>query len=217
MMPASQAFIINYMWPIMTVVFACIILKERLTVKKVVSVLISFVGVGIITGEGIMNFDADIITGAGLCLAGAVSYGIFTSLTRKIGYDKRIAMMLNYLTTFVLTTLINLYNGDLFLPKLNELPAFMWNGVFCIAVAGTVWIYALEAGNTAVIANLAYITPFLSLVWTSVFLNEEITVTSVVGLVVIVAGILGQFIRLPKRKRPFSENWEFKNERGSLK
>ena len=27
-MPASQAFIINYLWPIMTVLFACIILKE---------------------------------------------------------------------------------------------------------------------------------------------------------------------------------------------
>ena len=26
---ASQAFIINYLWPIMTVVFACIILKEN--------------------------------------------------------------------------------------------------------------------------------------------------------------------------------------------
>lgn len=31
---ASQAFIINYLWPIMTVVFACIILKEKMTIKK---------------------------------------------------------------------------------------------------------------------------------------------------------------------------------------
>ena len=30
-MPASQAFIINYLWPIMSVVFAAILLKEKLT------------------------------------------------------------------------------------------------------------------------------------------------------------------------------------------
>lgn len=214
MMPASQAFIINYMWPIMSVVFASIILKERLTVKKAVSVLVSFIGVGIITGEGILNFDSGIITGAGLCLAGAVSYGLFTALSRKTGYDKRIAMMLNYLVTFVLSTFINMYNGELFVPDMGDLPWFLWNGFLCIAIASTVWIYALEAGNTAVIANLAYITPFLSLVWTSVFLGEDVSTSSVVGLLFIVMGILGQFIRLPKRKRPFSENWEFKEERG---
>ena len=31
-MPASQAFIVNYLWPIMSVVFACIVLKQKLTV-----------------------------------------------------------------------------------------------------------------------------------------------------------------------------------------
>ena len=35
-MEASQAFIINYLWPIMTVVFACIILKEKMTVRKAI-------------------------------------------------------------------------------------------------------------------------------------------------------------------------------------
>ena len=33
-LPASQAFIINYLWPIMSVIFACIILRERFTTKK---------------------------------------------------------------------------------------------------------------------------------------------------------------------------------------
>ena len=33
-MLASQAFIINYLWPIMSVVFACVLLKEKLTGRK---------------------------------------------------------------------------------------------------------------------------------------------------------------------------------------
>ncbi len=41
-MTASQAFIINYLWPIMSVLFACIILKEKLTFKKIAAIIISF-------------------------------------------------------------------------------------------------------------------------------------------------------------------------------
>ena len=42
---------------------------------------------------------------------------------------------------------------------------------------------------SAKISNLAYITPFLSLVWTSLLLKERITVYAVTGLVVIILGI----------------------------
>ena len=73
----------------------------------------------------------------------------------------------------------------------------LWNGVFSIGIATTSWQIALEGGNTAKISNLAYITPFLSLIWTSVFLKEKITVFSVVGLVIIVLGI---FVQLKDKK-----------------
>ena len=39
-MPASQAFIVNYLWPIMSVVFACIILKEKMTVPKIFALFV---------------------------------------------------------------------------------------------------------------------------------------------------------------------------------
>ena len=47
-------------------------------------------------------------------------------------------------------------------------------------------------GNTAKISNLAYITPFLSMVCARVVLGEPIRLYSVLGLTVIVGGILIQ-------------------------
>ena len=41
-LPASQAFIVNYLWPIMSVVFACVLLKEKLTGRKALAFVISF-------------------------------------------------------------------------------------------------------------------------------------------------------------------------------
>ena len=57
---------------------------------------------------------------------------------------------------------------------------------------GTKWVMALETGKTEKVSNLAYITPFLSLVWTHLFLNEAIKLNSLVGLIIIIFGILIQ-------------------------
>ena len=69
---------------------------------------------------------------------------------------------------------------------------FMWNGIFSVAIANTFWVMALETGKTEKVSNLAYITPFLSLIWTSLFLNEEIKLNSLIGLMIIIFGILIQ-------------------------
>ena len=197
-MEASHAFIVNYLWPIMCVVFACILLKEKLTFKKLLAIGVSFVGVGIVSFSKLDRFTADMAIGTVLCMLGAVCYGIFTALNRKVQYDKRLSMMVNYAVTFLLTTVINGCRGDLFLPSGVQALGMAWNGMFTMAVAGTLWILALQRGKTEKISNLAYITPFLSLMWTTLFLHEAFDPMNILGLTVIVAGILIQFDRRKK-------------------
>ena len=197
-MPASQAFIVNYLWPIMSVVFACIILKEKMTVRKAVAIAMSFVGVIVVTGTDLLNFDISVIIGAVLCALGAVSYGLFTALNKKFEYDKSLSFMLTFFATFVLTLVICVAKGRAFSFTGMQYLGFLWNGVTTMAVATTLWAIALSLGNTAKISNLAYITPFLSLVWTGLILKEQIKITSVFGLCIIVLGI---FIQLNDKKQ----------------
>ena len=196
-MPASQAFIINYLWPIMSVVCACIVLKEKMTLRKGIAIAMSFVGVIVVTGNALAQFNRDAIFGAICCILWAISYGIFTAFNQKFHYDKRLSFMIFYFTSFLLTSVINLFSGNLFILAPIQLLGLGWNGVFAVAIAGVCWMLALESGKTAKISNLAYITPFLSIVWTAVFLKEELKVTSVLGLVIIVLGIL---IQLKEKK-----------------
>lgn len=198
-MDASHAFIINYLWPIMCVVFACIILKEKLTVQKLFAVIVSFGGVCVVSLSKGTAFTADMLIGTVLCTLGAIFYGIFTALNRKIHYDKGLCMMVGYGVTFTLTSLINGFQGALFVPTGLQALGMAWNGMFTMAVAGTLWILALARGGTGRIANLAYITPFLSLVWTAIFLKEPFNPYNFLGLSMIVAGILLQYIRRPRK------------------
>jgi drug/metabolite transporter (DMT)-like permease len=114
-------------------------------------------------------------------------------------------MMLGYFATFLLTTIINLCNNHLFIPDFTHTLGFLWNGMFTMALANTLWVIALQSGETAKISNLAYITPFLSLVWTFLILKEPIDPWSVAGLSMIVLGILIQ-LRGKETKHRFAKS-----------
>lgn len=204
-MAASQAFIINYLWPIMSVVFACIILKERLTARKCIAFALSFLGVLTVAGEDIFAFQTETLIGVGLCVLAAVSYGAFTALNRKWNYDEQLTIMIAFFVTFLFTAIINIGAGEKLDLGLLEWLGFAWNGIFVMAVATVLWALALKLGGTAKISNLAYATPFISLVWTFFILEEPIKPLSLVGLAVIIIGIFIQMKDKGKDKDKLSD------------
>ncbi len=196
---ASQAFIINYMWPIMSVVFACIILKESFTVRRVIAIALSFVGVMFVAGQELLMFDPRTALSMLSCFAAAVCYGLFTALSKKVNYDSSLINMLSFFVTFVITGVILAVKKEFFTVSSTQFLGFVWNGVFTMAIPNTLWVLALRNGNTAKISNLAYITPFLSMVWTMLFLKEPLNVLSIIGLVIMVGGIIIQ-LKKPVKK-----------------
>ena len=179
----------------MSVIFACIILKEKITARKCIAFLMSFLGVLTVVGKELFSFEARMLSGALLCVLAAVSYGAFTALNLKWSYDYQLSMMLSFFASSLMALVINLFDGREYSIGLPEILGFAWNGIFVMALATVTWALALHSGGTATISNLAYITPFLSLVWTSLILKEPIEATSMIGLLLIVVGI---FIQLKK-------------------
>ena len=202
-LPASQAFIINYLWPVMSIIFACILLKEKMTIRKAVALLVSFAGVILVTGSGISEVGGLFASGAIFCSLGAVSYGLFTVLNQMISYDKCISMMINFAVSFILAGIVVVAKDGVFMPNGTQLLGLLWNGIITLAVPNTLWIIALEKRDTAKISNLAYITPFVSLIWARLILKEELRPACIFGLVIIVLGI---FIQLKDRRNTVKSN-----------
>lgn len=190
---ASQAMIINYLWPMMAVVAGCILMKEKMTVRKVIAVGMSFAGVAIVTSNGSLGgFSDGSLTGTLCCVLAAVSYGLFVALNKRLSYDPMVNMMLYYAQSAILAFAVVLFRGGM--PAMHgvELLGFLWIGVGCHAIAYVSWALAMKYGDTAKVANLAYITPFLAMVVAHFVLGDPITLWSVGGLAVIVAGIFLQ-------------------------
>ena len=78
----------------------------------------------------------------------------------------------------------------------------LWNGVMVNAMAYLFWALALKnSSNTAATANLAYLTPFLSLFVSALLLHEKITIRALLALFFIIGGILIQNLKIRRGRR----------------
>ena len=190
---ASQAMIINYLWPMMAVAADCVLMKEKMTVRKIIAVVMSFTGVIIVTSNGSLGgFGGSSLAGALCCVLAAVSYGLFVALNKRLSYDPMVNMMLYYAQSAILAFAVVLFRGGMPIINGTEFLGFLWIGVGCHAIGYVSWALAMKYGDTAKVANIAYITPFLAMVVAHFVLGDPITLWSAGGLAVIVAGIFLQ-------------------------
>jgi drug/metabolite transporter (DMT)-like permease len=66
-------------------------------------------------------------------------------------------------------------------------------GIFEMGITFVIWLKALKfSKTTAHVSNLIYLSPFLSLVFIYLFVGEQILLSTVIGLILIVVGIFIQ-------------------------
>lgn len=190
---SQEACIINYLWPIMLVIFSCIILKEKFTTIKGIAMLCSFVGIVILSTGNTSVANENSMSGIISCIIAAACYGLFSVLNKKADYNQNIAMMVIWFVVAVCSAILGPITEDWKPIEGTQWLGMLWLGVVIDAVAYLLWALALKGvKNTAKIANLAYLTPFLSLVVSAVALNEQVSFRAIVALIFIVGGILLQ-------------------------
>src|SRR5437764_10240802 len=68
---ASEGFILAYTWPILVLLLAFLLLKEKLTFKKMCSIVLSFIGIVVIVTHGsIFTLNFTSLQGDVLALSG---------------------------------------------------------------------------------------------------------------------------------------------------
>lgn len=192
---SQEACILNYLWPMMIVLFACVILKEKLTAIKIFAMLISFSGIVVLSlGESQANMNVRIL-GICACVLAAVCYGLFSVLNKRHSLNQNVTMMIIWLTTAVLSLI-----ASLFFEKQQPILGLQWLGLAWLgivvnAIAYLLWAIALKgADDSAKIANLAYLVPFLSIILSALVLGEKLSVNAVIAVALIIGGILLQSV-----------------------
>ncbi|MGM0844851.1 MAG: DMT family transporter [Bacillota bacterium] len=207
---ATNAGLILGLIPLSTSIMAMIFLNERLTLLKTMGILAALFGVYLIVMNekgslsGLSMGDLYIL---GAVLTQAVSFVLIKKLSVSIDSRQMTGLML--FMGSILLILASFFFPETNTVLLSEKPAYVWWALVGSAIIATGFghmlynysIHRLGAGSTSIFINL---TPFFSIVGSSIFLGEEILSKHIVGFCFIVLGVLlgtGTFRALMKKRK----------------
>ncbi len=199
-LPAQIAQPINFIWPIILVLLSIPLLKSKITMKIILAMIISFLGVFIISMQGkFTSIHWANPKGIVIALSTTIIWALFWLLNLKDKKDAEIKLFLNFLTASIIIIFISLLTKNNHVITTNGLFYSIYIGCFEMGFAFIFWMRALEyADSTDKISNLIYLTPFLSLIVIHFVLGEKIFLTTFIGLVLIITGI---FLQQYSRKK----------------
>jgi drug/metabolite transporter (DMT)-like permease len=191
---AQEAVVLNYVWPITLTLFSIPLLKQKIGWKSVLAILISFFGVITIAVKGnFSGFHLTNFTGVILALVCTVFWSLFFIFNMKDHREEVSRMFLNFLFGFIYTLITILVFSQIRIPSPRAILGVTYIGLFEMGITFIIWLKALKLSTTtAKVANLIFLSPFLSLIWVSIAVGEKIMGYTIIGLVFIITGIVLQ-------------------------
>lgn len=190
---SSIASVIQSSGPVMTLAFAVILLKERLTSMKGVGTVIAMFGtILLVTGTGI-SLENDSFTSNLLILSSAATYGLAWVMAKRM-LQRNPPMLIIGLSIAIGTVFLGLAApfdesrvGDVSGDALINLAVL---GVFCAGLSSVLYLRSLEKQEVSRMAFLIYLMPVFASFFAWVLRGEKVESWTILCGVIIVAGIV---------------------------
>jgi len=187
----TQTLILQYTWPIITLFLSIFILKEKLTIKKIVAITLGISATILVFIDKNQNITFKLLPSL-IVLTGSFAFALFSVLSKK---DNKTPIILNITLYFLWATIFSFIALIIFdnwtMPNKNSLIAIIINGVLINGLSYILWLEALKRGNVSTIATLVYITPILAMLWIVIFFREPISLYDIIAIIeIIFAGLL---------------------------
>ncbi len=192
LLPAQIAQPLNYTWPIVLILLSAPLLGQKIQLLDFVSLGLCFAGVLLISSSGSGGESSYSLAGISLALFSSLIWASYWIFNRKTEGDRIIRLFQTFLCALPVLLLIGLLTSPA--PPVwsaKALTATIYVGFFEMGITFALWSAAMHLSvRSADIGNLVYLSPFLSLFWISLILKEKIFLTTLLGLITIVGGIL---------------------------
>jgi len=194
LLPAQEAQPLNYSWAITLSLLAVPVLGHKLRRKQLAAIALSYFGVLIIATRGDpMSLEFSNGFGVFLALASTLIWASYWLWQTWSKVDPVIALFCNFVFALPFIAITLWLTEGFSLPDQKGLAGALYVGMFEMGLTFLLWLKALQlTSSTARIANLIYLSPFLSLVLIHLVVGEDILLSSYLGLLFIVAGVLLQ-------------------------
>jgi len=201
LLPAQEAQPLNYTWAITLTLLSIPLLNQRIGVKDIVAVFVSYSGVLVISTHGhLLSFRFSNPVGAALALGSTIIWALYWIYNTKDDRDPVVGLLLNFVFGLPWVVAACLVFSTLWISNIRGLLGAVYVGIFEMGITFVLWLSALKLSeNTAKVGNLIFMSPFLSLVFIHYLVGEDILPSTFVGLMLIVAGLIIQQLSVGRR------------------
>lgn len=195
LLPASQAQAINYSWAITLTLMAALFLGQRIRKQDWIACVMSYLGVVVIATKGdLLGLQFESPLGVGLALLSTLLWTGYWILNTKNKADPIVGVLLGFLLAIPFALAL-CWHENLNWQGITTQGwlAVTYVGLFEMGITFVLWLSALKnTQNTARISNLIFASPFISLFLLATIIGEAIHPTTLIGLVLIIAGLIVQ-------------------------
>jgi drug/metabolite transporter (DMT)-like permease len=190
--------------PAFILLFAALILREKLTLQRVLAVLLATVGVIVIIDLSKADFNSDTFAGDIALCAAAVTWGLYSVLVRQVSknFDTLVVTSFAFCGGLLLTIPASIVElparpvGDV---TIETILGILYLGI--VSTAGAMWLWnrAFALVDASVASLFFFAQPLVGAFLSVIILNQQITPNLWVGSILIGTGLL---LSLSPDRRP---------------
>lgn len=186
--PAAQANLILYLWPLMVVVIGALLGLLQLRRRHLASVAVGLCGASLVIGP---EMTGAALGGVALAAAGGLAWAAFCLFRLWQGSDAPDALATGFTLSAALSLLLHLGLETTVMPEPLALLSAVLVGVIPLALGNLAWDHGIRRGDRVLLAVMAYATPLVSALILISFGFADATMGLLFGgALIVVAGIM---------------------------
>lgn len=204
--PGAASLIIATI-PVFIVILAIVFLNEKITLKKLLGIVVALCGVLIISiwGSQDISIEKNYIYAALAVLIAAVMGALYTVAGKKL-LDRYTALSLTVYAMLLGSLGLIPFLSTSLLDEVVAMSTDSWIAVIFLGVCSTVigyvlWYVALEIKTASEVSIYLYAIPVLSTIISYLWFGDEITMLFVFGGVLVITGLIIVNMKDRKSKR----------------
>jgi drug/metabolite transporter (DMT)-like permease len=187
--PPAEAGLLNYLWPLLIVLFSSLLPGERLAPHHIIGAVLGLVGTVLLFAGNTGSFAAGQMPGLAAAFVAAFVWAAYSVMSRKLKAVPTDAVAGFCLATALLAALVHLMVETTVWPEtIGQWLAIIALGVGPVGAAFFVWDIGMKRGDIRVLGAASYATPLLSTAFLILAGFAQATATIAVAAVLIAGG-----------------------------
>ena len=174
---AFNTMIIAYLW-----------IGESVSLKQLFGLILGFIGIFILVNP--QNSDTTLIASLSALLAAFFySYSTVYIQRQSVNANKMVLIGWSIVFSAVLMIPVSIFNLPETLPSASAIGSAFWLGAVSTGLGFLGYVRLIDKIGAVKTSTVAYFLPVFGIIWGSIFLDEKITYTIILGCLIVLMGI----------------------------